>query len=122
MSASDPKPRLAFLTRVVRKECRHLLTTDQRLFDQPFSAERAETLEDDPGPAIDNLDRAERLGWVDSADNWMAMRKLRNQMVHAYVEDPALLSSALETAHGYVLRLIAIAERLASEAQGRGWV
>ena len=158
MSASDPKPRLAFLTRVVRKECRHLLTTDQRLFDQPFSAERAETLEADPdlaerveafvgrfgrlqdtagdkllpallaalgetpGPAIDNLDRAERLGWVDSADTWMAMRKLRNQMVHEYVEDPALLSSALETAHGYVPRLIAIAERLASEAQGRGWV
>ena len=68
MSASDPKPRLAFLTRVVRKGCRHLLTTDQRLFDQPFSAERAETLEDDPGPAIDNLDRAERLRWVDSAN------------------------------------------------------
>jgi hypothetical protein len=158
MSASDPKPRLAFLTRVVRKACRHLLTTDQRLFDQPFSAERAETLEADPdraerveafvgrfgrlqdtvgdkllpallaalgetpGPAIDNLDRAERLAWVDSADTWMAMRKLRNQMVYEYVEDPALLSSALETAHGYVPRLIAIAERLASEAQGRGWV
>ena len=50
------------------------------------------------------------------------MSKLRNQMIQEYVEDPALLSSALETAHGYVPRLNAIAERLASEAQGRGWV
>jgi hypothetical protein len=155
---ANHNPRLAFLSRVVGKQCRHLLTTDQRLFDQPFSAARAGQLEanpdladrveafvgrfgrlqdtvgdkllpallaalgETPGPAIDNLDRAERLGWVDSVDTWMAMRRLRNQMIHEYVEDPALLSSALETAHRYVPRLIAIAERLANEAQGRGWV
>lgn len=43
-------------------------------------------------------------------------------MIHEYVEEPALLSSALQTAHGFVPRLIAVAERLANEAQGRGWV
>lgn len=35
--------------------------------------------------AIDNLDRAERLGLLKSADEWMAMRNLRTQMVHEYV-------------------------------------
>ena len=75
-----------------------------------------------PGPAIDNRDRAERLGWRESADTWMAMRKLRNQMTHEYVEDPALVSSALGTAHDFAPILVAVAERLTGEAKGRGWV
>ena len=46
------------------------------------------------GAAIDNLDRAEKLGLLDSADDWLASRKLRNQMVrmvHEYVRDAAPL-------------------------------
>lgn len=101
----DPKIalRLQFLVRVVRKECQHLATTDQRLFDEPFTPERTSRLETDPdlgerveafvgrfgrlqdtvgdkllpvllvalgetpAAAIDNLDRAERLGLIVSA-------------------------------------------------------
>lgn len=102
------------------------MTTDQRLFGDPFTPERAGQLESDPdlaerveafvgrfgrlqdtvsdkllpvllvalgetpAAAIDNLDRAERLGLIVSADEWMTMRKLRNQMVHEYVEDLAV--------------------------------
>ena len=40
--------RLAFLTRVAGKECQHLATTDQRLFREPFTLERAARLETDP--------------------------------------------------------------------------
>jgi hypothetical protein len=47
------------------------------------------------GPAIDNLDRAEKFGFIESTDVWLEMRKLRNQMVHEYIEDLAVLSSAL---------------------------
>ena len=32
-----------------------------------------------PGAAIDNLDRAERLGWIESADQWLEIRRLRNK-------------------------------------------
>ncbi|WP_367027045.1 hypothetical protein ABZN20_05565 [Methylococcus sp. ANG] len=39
--------RLQFLARVVRKECRHLAVTDQRLFHAPFTAERAAQMEND---------------------------------------------------------------------------
>lgn len=40
--------RLQFLTRVVRKECQHLVSTDQRLFGPPFTEARASQLETDP--------------------------------------------------------------------------
>jgi len=46
---------------------------------------------------IDNLDRAERLGFIDSADEWMSIRHLRNQMVHEYIEDPLILLFLLLT-------------------------
>jgi len=39
-------------------------------------------LAEKPGAAIDNLDRAERLGWIESVEAWLEIRKLRNQMVH----------------------------------------
>lgn len=73
------------------------------------------------GAVIDNLDRAERLGLIPSAEQWMEMRKLRNQMVHDYVEDAVVLADALETAHGFVPVLIGVADRLRGEIAGRGW-
>jgi len=57
------------------------------------------------GAVIDNLDRAEKLKLVSSADHWMSMRRLRNQMVHEYIEDPKVLSDALQTGHAFVTNL-----------------
>lgn len=73
------------------------------------------------GALIDNLDRAERLGLLPSADRWFEIRKLRNQMIHEYVEDPQTLSNALETAHGFVPVLLDVSARLSTEARRRGW-
>lgn len=153
----EPKivQRLKFLTRVVRKECKHLITTDLRLFSDSFALEQVSRLEDDPdlaerveafvgrfgrlqdtvgdkllpllllalgekpSSAIDNLDRAERLGLLKSADDWMTMRNLRNQMVHEYVEDPVVLNSALQTGHAFVPSLIATANRMCAELERR---
>ncbi|MBU6225598.1 MAG: hypothetical protein KGP13_12280 [Burkholderiales bacterium] len=58
------------------------------------------------GAAIDNLDRAEKLGFIESADSWMEMRRLRNQMVHEYIEDLAILASALRSGHAFVPSLV----------------
>lgn len=71
--------------------------------------------------AVDNLDRAERLALVDSADDWMTMRKLRNQMIHEYVEDPVILISALQSGHSFVPVLIATASKMIAEIERRGW-
>lgn len=73
------------------------------------------------GAAADNLDQAERLGFVASADEWFAMRGLRNQMVQEYVEDPAVLWDALQAGQRYVPVLAAAAQALVAEATRRGW-
>jgi hypothetical protein len=69
--------------------------------------------------AIDNLDRAEKLGWLDSTDDWLEMRKLRNQMVHEYIEDLVILSNALKVGHGFVPTLVDTADRFVKQAQRR---
>ena len=80
------------------------------------------TLGEQTSAAIDNLDRAERLGLIKSADEWMTMRNLRNQMIHEYVEDPVLLISALQSGHAFVPSLIAGARNMIAEIEKRGWV
>ena len=67
------------------------------------------------GAVIENLDRAEKLGWLQSADTWLEIRKLRNQMVHEYIEDPVVLSNALVAGHAYVPVLVETAKRLAEQ-------
>jgi hypothetical protein len=69
-----------------------------------------------PGAAIDNLDRAERLGWIESAEAWLEIRKLRNQMVHEYIEDLTLLTSALQTGHNHVSTLVAAGQKMMAQA------
>jgi hypothetical protein len=151
------KLRIQFLVRVVRKECQHLASTDQRLFANTFTLTQVQQLEADPdlaerveafvgrfgrlqdtvgdkllplllaalgektGAAIDNLDRAERLGLIHSTDEWISMRNLRNQMVHEYVEDPAVFTSALLSGHAFVPALIAATLKMMTEIEQRGW-
>lgn len=42
-------------------------------------------------------------------------------MVHEYVEDLAVLTSALQTGHTFVPALIAAANKLMAEIDRRGW-
>jgi hypothetical protein len=150
----DSRERIDFLARVVKRECRHLSATDQRLFSTPIDASRASSLADDEelaerveafvsrftrlqdtlggkllpalldafgepsGLLIDHLDRAERLGWIESAERWMQARSLR--MVHEYVEDPLLLASAIGAGHAYVPVLLRAAEAMLGAWQVRG--
>jgi len=72
--------------------------------------------------AIDNLDRAERLGLIASADEWMAARRLRNRMVHEYVEDPRELAESLAQGHRLVGMLLTAEAAMRGEAQRRGWL
>ena len=69
------------------------------------------------GPAIDNLDKVEKLGLLESADLWMEMRRLRNQMVHEYIEDLAVLTSALRTGHDFVPMLVQTARHCVAETR-----
>jgi hypothetical protein len=70
------------------------------------------------GTMLENLDRAEKLNLIWSADGWLALRKLRNRMIHEYVPDPSELLNALVTAHQSISMLADalanIGDRLAS--------
>lgn len=64
------------------------------------------------GPAIDNLDRAEKLDLLSNADQWLIARKLRNRMVHEYMRDMQLLAESLNEAHLMVHMLTQFSENL----------
>ena len=72
------------------------------------------------GAAIDNLDRAEKLGLLASADVWLASRKLRNRMVHEYVKDASELAEALNKGHELVPLLVAFARAISMDCRRRG--
>lgn len=69
--------------------------------------------------AIDNLNRAERLGFVASVEQWLQARRLRNRMVHEYVRDPAELAAALHAGHALVPLLVQVAATLEREVLQR---
>ena len=59
-------------------------------------------MEERVGAVLENLDRAERLGLIDGADDWLAVRKLRNLMVQEYLDRAESLHMALYAAHAQV--------------------
>ena len=71
-------------------------------------------LQEPVSAAIDNLNRAERLGWIQSVDQWIEVRRLRNRMIHEYVRDAVELAAALESAHEAVSLLCAAADAMTS--------
>ena len=71
------------------------------------------------GSAIDNLNRAERLGYVASVEQWLQARRLRNRMVHEYVRDAQELAAALQAGHAFVPLLLQAASTLGQEVQRR---
>ena len=79
-------------------------------------------LGENPSSFADNLDLAEKLGWMESVSDWLGMRALRNQMIHEYLEDLHILKIALEKAHAFVPKLIQVANNLIQEINRRGWL
>ncbi len=71
------------------------------------------------GPAADNLSKAEKFGWIYSAEEWAVIRRLRNQMIHDYIEDPEILADALEAGRAFTPQLIEMAGILANETRNR---
>lgn len=66
------------------------------------------------GPVLDNLNKAEKFGWLESAENWLLARQLRNKMVHEYIEDPVILAEAINNAQNFIPLLTGFAEALTS--------
>lgn len=69
--------------------------------------------------AIESLDQAETWGWLTPTEDWLVMRKLRNQMVHEHIEDLVPLLTAVTGSHGFVSTLIDTTARLIGQTQQR---
>ena len=62
-----------------------------------------------------NLNKAEKYGWLSSAEVWMQLRQLRNQMIHEYIEDLRILYNALIYAHDHLIVLKSFANHLINQ-------
>ncbi len=96
------------------EEYANLNKADRRLVDQ--FAYRYTRLQDDMGArlmpavlkalgediapmsAMDRFSRLEQLGWLSSADEWLALRQIRNQFAHEYPDSPAERFERLQVA------------------------
>lgn len=58
-----------------------------------------------PMAAIDNLNRAERVGFIADTDTWLQMRRLRNRLVHEYFDTLDEMIPALKRARSFTREL-----------------
>lgn len=72
-----------------------------------------------PGSQIEVLNRAERLGVLPSAEQWLEVRLLRNRLVHEYLVDPAAFADDLLLAREGTLLLFAVFNAVRGFAETR---
>jgi len=72
-----------------------------------------------PGTAVENLHRAERLGIIPDAQEWLGSRGLRNRLVHEYIDDLDALAASLNVARRFTTILIEAAHAFRNYAEQR---
>lgn len=63
-------------------------------------------LAETPASMIDNLNRLEKLGILESVDAWLEARSLHNKLIHEYLSDTEEFAQALNRAHALLPLLI----------------
>jgi len=77
-------------------------------------------LGESPKSMLDMLAYAERMAWLDSAEVFIGARKLRNLLVHEYMEDAELFLESLQTADSATLMLMDTVEKIERQAEKIG--
>lgn len=72
-----------------------------------------------PGSQLDVLNRAERLGVLDDAAEWVRVRRMRNLLIHEYMEDPGHFAQTVREALTAVPMLIETYHRIRRDIEGR---
>lgn len=77
-----------------------------------------------PLSMIDRLNRLEQLGWIPQVDEWLELRRIRNEFTHDYPENFELrlvrLRQAMEAAARLIKILKSVMQRLDAEYPGIG--
>lgn len=76
-------------------------------------------LAETPGSQIETLNRAERLGVLENVEHWLEARKLRNRLVHEYMEDEEDFAKDLMLAKKYSFLLVDCFNRVCDFATTR---
>ncbi len=76
-------------------------------------------VQEKPATFIDNLDKAEKLGLLASADQWLGLRQNRNKMIHEYIEDLDVLVDAVRLASEGINLINAFADNLIEDLSKR---
>ncbi len=77
-------------------------------------------LGESPKSLLDILAYAERMGWLDSTEVFIGARKLRNLLVHKYMENAELFLESLQAADHATLMLMDVIERVERQADNVG--
>lgn len=80
----------------------------------------AALLGESPKSMLDVLAYAEKMRWIDSAELFIASRKLRNLRVHEHMADPLLFVQALSAKREAADRLFSVVSALEAEAEAVG--
>lgn len=95
MASLNDDPALALKVEAfVSRFCRLQDTLGDKLLPAVLTA-----LGEPPAAHLINLDKAERFGWLNSAEQWLQLRQLRNQMIHEYIEDIQTFTDAIQIAY-----------------------
>jgi hypothetical protein len=73
-----------------------------------------------PKSLLDVVVFAERMGWVENAEEFIGARKLRNLLVHEYMTEPGLFLEALMQAKAATESLLGVVDAVEREAVMRG--
>ena len=73
-----------------------------------------------PKSLLDNLAYAEKAGWIDSAEEFVGARKLRNLLVHEYMTEAELFLEALQAADAATNMLIDVVTKIKQQADTLG--
>ncbi|MDD5036606.1 MAG: hypothetical protein PHE55_17835 [Methylococcaceae bacterium] len=80
----------------------------------------AALLGESPKSMLDVLSYAEKIGWLDSAEAFVGARKLRNLLVHEYMDDAELFLESLQAADGATRMLMDVVAKMAGQAETLG--
>jgi len=72
-----------------------------------------------PGSQIEVLNRAEQLGVLEDASQWLEARQLRNNLIHEYMEDSAAFAENIQLAGHYSHLLLETYQRVRNDAATR---
>jgi uncharacterized protein YutE (UPF0331/DUF86 family) len=74
----------------------------------------AQLLGESPKSLLDVLAYAEKMGWLESAETFVGVRKLRNLLIHEYPSDAELFLESLQAADSAAQMLINIVKKLST--------